>query len=471
VPPELSRRNLLGGALGAPAATIGPSTRERRPETPAALRLTGAQVLTPHGVQDSEVLVRDGVVAEVAATVEPNGAETIDLTGRLLAPGLVDTHWHAWNTALRGWSTSSLGGFAATMAAFSPHVTPDDAAIGVRLALAEAVAAGVTTVHDWAHNTRSPEHAEAELAAMETSGVRGRFAYGYPQDATPGTTMDLDHLAELARRPRRGTTSLGICSRGPDRSDPAVWRAEWEAARGLGLPISTHLASDAAAAALGGVRTLAAAGGLGPDVQVVHLTGASVEELRTVADAGSPVSISPWTELEVGYGIPPVAALAESGVRLGLSIDNTVLAGSVDMFRVMALTADLAAGGRARQSVVADATVLHWATAGGAASLGFDDVGTIAVGQRADLVAVRTDVLGGAPVSTPEFFLTHTARPADVDLVLVDGVVHKRDGRLTRVDVGELLEEARRSAERLCAAAGVQSPLRPPGRRPADGWS
>lgn len=440
----LSRRSVLGGGLAAP---VLPAAHR---EVGDAYRLTGATVLTPDGWVHADVQVQDGRIAGVGEALD---GRTIDLSGCLLLPGFVDTHWHAWNTALRGWSTSPLGGFAPTMAALSPHLTPQDAAIGVRLALAEAVDAGITTIHDWAHNTRSPEHAEAELAVLEESGVRARFAYGYPQDAARNVPMDLQHLAEVAGRPRQGLVELGICSRGPDRSDESVWRAEWEAARALGLPISTHMASDAASAALGGVRALSAAGGLGPDVQLVHLTAASADDMRLVADTGSAVSISPWTELEVGYGIPPVAALADAGVRLGLSVDNTVLAGVADMFRVMALTADLPSGTAEVQSVVDDATVLRWATSG--ETLGLPDVGQVVAGQRADLIAVRSDDLGVSPVSTPEFLLTHAARPRDVEFVMIEGVVHKQDGELVRVDVPELLDDARRSARRVVGSAGL----------------
>lgn len=465
----LSRRAVLAGlaATSTTAVLAGCTAPAAGNATPTASAgdvghylITGGTVLTmidgAATTSAADVLVRDGVIVAIGPSLDAHGAEVIDAADRIVMPGLVDTHWHMWNTIARGWASSELGGFSKTMAALSPNFAAGDSALGVRLALAEAVGSGITTVHNWAHNIRSPAHAEAELAAMTESGLRGRFAYGYPQDAATGETMDFAHLAELAGMKRGGLISLGICTRGPDRSDPSVWAAEWDTARELGLPITTHLASDATAAALGGIGALEARGGLGPDVQLVHLTGASADDIARVVAAGSPVSISPWTELEVGYGLPPIEDLAAAGASVGLSVDNTVLAGSADMFSVLKLTADLAAGMAARQSVLPDALVLDWATRTGAATIGLGDtVGTLEVGKRADLITVRTDALNTAPSAGAAALLTHAARPENVDLVLIDGVVHKREGRLTRVDVAALLGEAEESMARIRTAAGL----------------
>jgi 5-methylthioadenosine/S-adenosylhomocysteine deaminase len=448
----ITRRTLLGGAI---AATLAPLPALAK--TPRPLLLRGARhilTMADPAPPDSDVMVRGGRIEATARNLPTGEAEVIDARGCILLPGFVDTHWHLWNTMARGLASSGKGGFAPTMAAISPLFAPADSACGVRLGLAEAVNSGITSVQNWAHNIRSPAHAEAEWAAMADSGVRGRFAYGYPQDLPRGRAMDLAHLRTMAARPR-GLVDFGICARGPDRSDDAVWQAEWDAARKLGLPITTHMASDAKAAALGGIARLAARGGLGPDVQLVHLTGASPADMARVAKAGSPVSISPWTEFEVGYGVPPVAALAEAGVTLGLSVDNMVLAGTADMFAVIKLAADLAAGQTATQNKVLPATALRWATADGASSLGMAQVGRIAPGTRADLILVRADALNTAPAADPVALLSHAARPENVDTVLIDGVVHKRGGRLTRVDAATLRGEAETRIAAIRARAGI----------------
>lgn len=188
-----TRRSALT-ALGGAALAASMSATAAAPR-PLLLRRAD-HVLTMAGapLASTDILVRNGRIEAIGQELSAPDAETIDLSGHALLPGFVDTHWHMWNTALRGLARSSKGGFAPTMAAVAAQFSPADAAIGVELALAEAVNSGITTVHNGAHNTRSPDHAAAEVAAMVDSGVRGRFAYGYPQDAPRNQMMDLLHL-------------------------------------------------------------------------------------------------------------------------------------------------------------------------------------------------------------------------------------------------------------------------------------
>lgn len=458
---DLTRRGFLGTVAAGGAAALGV-----RPGSAQAVAgdvvLAGGHVVTMDpalgDLAVGDVHVRDGAIVEVAASIPAPGVPRLDMAGRVVMPGFVDTHWHMWNTIARGLPSSRLGPFAKTMGALAKVWTPEASAIGVRLALAESVHSGITTAQNWAHNTATPDFAEAEFAAQRASGVRGRFAYGYPQALAPDRAIDLAALTSFVQKHRAagGLVSLGMCARGPDRSADAVWREEWRGARDLGLPITAHVASDRASAARGAIAIMHRDGFLGPDVQIVHATHAGAEDFALLKQAGSPLSISPWTELEVGYGLPALPAMAASGVEMGLSVDNMVLAGRADMFDVMRLTADLAAGMAETQSALPDRRVLEWATIGGARGLGLGDVvGSLTPGKRADVVAVRADGLSTSPVGTVDFLLTHAAQPADVDFVMIDGAIHKQAGRLTRVDAPALLAEARDAIDRLKRRAGL----------------
>jgi 5-methylthioadenosine/S-adenosylhomocysteine deaminase len=100
--------------------------------------------------------------------------------------------------------------------------------------------------------------------------------------------------------------------------------------------------------------------------------------------------------------------------------------------------------------------VLQWATMSGAEALGLATlIGSISIGKRADLIAVRTDSLDTSPVKNVGVLLTHSARPSDVDFVMVDGVVHKENGRHTRVDVPALPAESTDMIRRLRIQADI----------------
>ncbi|MBK1881252.1 amidohydrolase family protein [Luteolibacter pohnpeiensis] len=425
--------------------------------------LSGATLLSQAGNEldgsKVDIHVKDGAIFAIAASIEAPGVSRIDLSGTLVMPGFVDTHWHMWNTIARGIQSSAKGDFFATQKALAKTWTAEASGVGVRLALAEAVNSGITTVNNWAHNVRAREFADAELEAQLASGVRGRFSYGYPQDIAEDEVMDVDSLAATQKRLAEldnPLIHLGLCVRGPDRCEEKVWRAEWEAARSMKLPLTTHIASTAAKAANGSIRKLHQNGLLGPDIQLVHATHAKLDDFKLIADAGSPLSISPWTELEVGYGLPPLLEIAKSGVELGLSVDNMVLAGRADMFEVMKITADLAAGLATQMLPISLSKVVSWATIGGARGLQLgEQTGSLEVGKRADLIAVRTDRLNTSPVGSAEFMLTHSANPASVDFVMIDGKIHKQGGRLAKVDLPALLEESQTMISSLKKSAGL----------------
>jgi cytosine/adenosine deaminase-related metal-dependent hydrolase len=145
---------------------------------------------------------------------------------------------------------------------------PDDVYQGTRLGCAEAINSGITTVHDWCHNLRSPGHADAALRALAGSGLRARFSYGYAAGHGHDQPMDLAGLAALHRNwaawSAGGRLTLGMAWRGPGGSNPAmrvppaVYQQEIAAARDLGLPVTVHACGPRTAC--GQIATLAGSG-------------------------------------------------------------------------------------------------------------------------------------------------------------------------------------------------------------------
>lgn len=455
----IGRRTLLKSAAASLALGYGLPARAATSRT----LITNAYVLTMDDhlgdLPGADILIEDGQIRAIGRNLSADDARNINADGAIALPGFIDTHWHMWNQIARNHAISERGGFAPTMATMAPLWSPDDSAAGVRLALAEAINAGITTVHNWAHNIRSPLHARAEYAAQAQVGVRGRFAYGHAQGIAADALMDLADLRQMASEARAPLLSLGVCLRGPDRSQEAIWRQEWVQARALGLPITTHSSYDAASAAQQPLRKLAEIGGLGPDTLIVHAVSADDAALSLMARAGAPLSLSPWTEMSVGYGAPPVARMVASGVTMSLSNDNVVLGGRIDMFAVMRLVVDLAAAESGDQTLVPPRTALRWATIEGARAMGMDrDVGSLRPGKRADLMLIRPAGRLTAPEGPLDRWLTHTALPDQVELVMIDGHVRKAQGMLVDIDLATLEEESRERAARLIDRASLHSP-------------
>lgn len=414
-----------------------------------------------------DVLVRDGVIAAVGEGIEAPGAEVIDASGKIVAPGLVDTHWHLWNTLLRGLSDGAPGadatarsGYFVTCVKLGSEFLPGDTYEGTRLACAEAIDAGITTVHDWAHNIRGRDWADAGLRALAGSGLRARFSYGYQTGHPNDIPMDLRDLESVAGGwdgyACGGRIHLGVAWRGTGGSNPAmrvapkIYREEIETARGLGLPVTVHACGPRAAA--GQIATYAAEDLLGPDLQVVHLNNASADEIALAARHQTPASVSVYTELQIGYGQPVTGALLAAGVPTGLSVDTTMLSGNADMFGIMKATHACANALAQDEFALSARDVLRLATIDGAATLGLGDVtGSLAPGKRADLIVVSVDAWNLGVLTDPARLLVTAAHPGNVDTVVADGAVLKRDGVLTGYDMAEVTGSAR------SALAGVLS--------------
>jgi cytosine/adenosine deaminase-related metal-dependent hydrolase len=324
---------------------------------------------------------------------------------------------------------------------------------GARLSLADAVASGFTTVHDWAHNIRGPEFADANLQAHAESGVRGRFSYGTPQGHPPTSLMDLDDLARVKAEwfdsgRIGGLVHLGLAGRPPGFAPEPVFVPEWEAAQDLGLPVSYHANSNRAQGSAAMIQQLADRGMLGPSTQIIHALFTTEAERQAIVETDTSVSVSPWSELLIGYGVTPIETLRSAGVRLNISADTTPLTGTVDPFSIMRLTLGLDRGQAESEFSLSARRVLEMATIEGARGLGLADVtGSLTPGKRADLIMVRTDHVNIAPMTDPVNTIVLAAQPANVDTVVVDGRILKRRGVLTAVDQDTVVRDAYSSLE------------------------
>ncbi|MET0633201.1 MAG: amidohydrolase family protein [Xanthobacteraceae bacterium] len=461
---SVSRRSVLrlGAALGALGIAGDAHAQVPAPPQPARLPARGnfvirnAHVMTMEpGTGDivgGDVHVKDGVIAAIGQYLEAPGSNTIKGEGTIVLPGLVETHWHMWNTLLRSMSGDKAElGYFRTTAALGQKYEPNDMYQGTRLAAAEALNSGITFVHSWCHNIRSPAYAEADLRALRESGLRARFSYG-PMQAHPNTqTIDLEDLERLNRNwgsySNGGLITLGMAWRGQGGNNPAtavppeIYTKEIETARRLGLPITVHASGSRPAA--GQVDRLGKANLLGKDMQIVHGIVLTAEEIAAIKAAGASVSLSPTTELRIGFGFPQTANLLAAGIPVGLSVDTVELSGNADMFGIMKFIQNIENARSESEFKLTARRVLELATIEGARSMGMaDTIGSLKPGKRADLIMVSTRDINLAVFGDPAHMLVTAAQPANVDTVVIDGRILKRSGRLVHLNVAQIATDA-----------------------------
>jgi 5-methylthioadenosine/S-adenosylhomocysteine deaminase len=465
-----NRRKVLGGVLAAGALGGAPLRRSfgqqpvSRMNERSEFLIRNAYVLTMDaGVGDiagGDVHVRAGAIAAVGRGLTAPGAEVIDGAGMLVLPGFVETHWHLWTTLLRSLAGDKQEhGYFPTSRTVGTFYTADDMYAAGRLAAAEAVHSGITFLHDWCHNVRGPEYAAAALRALAETGVRARFSYGSPTGASNDASIDLADLERLSDRwsehSNDGLLTLGLAWRG---AASAATLRDYEVAKELGLPISVHANNSGG----GVIQQLADRDLLAPGMQVIHAVWCTPEEIRAMADNRVNVSVSPYSELRIGFGFPIAAELLAGGVTVGLSVDTPALSGNADMFGIMKAIQNIE-NGRARDEFKITARrVLELATIDGARSMGVGDVvGSLTPGKRADLIMVDTRAVNLGVFTEPAHLLVEAAQPANVDTVMIDGRIVKRGGRLTQLDVTDVIDDAGRAYAEVRRRSGWTWPSQP----------
>ena len=469
---ELCRRRFIRGAaaLGAAGATglfSSPLMAQARrgggsSKLPARTEFTiaNAYVMTMDGVlgdiAGGAVHVRNGEIVAVGKDVK-GGGQRIDGTGMIVMPGLVDTHWHMWNTLFRSFAGDKPeDGYFPTVARFGQQMSPDDIFQSTRLAAAEAINSGMTFVHSWCHNVRSTAHAEADVRALAEVGIRARHSCGWPQGLPDTEPADQGPVESLAKDWKSwsndGLITLGMAWRGQFRAGPIkpeVYQPEFDNARRLGLSITVHVAS--ARKAVNQIEPLYKAKLMGKDVQLIHTLSASAAELDMIRESGAAVSVSPGSELRIGYGYPQISEMLAKGIPLGISIDTSALTGSSNLFGVLKLARDSENAKVESEFKMTARKALELGTIEGARSMGIDDkTGSLRPGKRADLIAISPNALNMAVVTDPAHLVLEATTPENVDTVVVDGRILKRGGKLTALDTSQVIAGAR------AALAGVR---------------
>ncbi len=430
--------------------------------------IRGAHVVTMDAnlgdLPDADLLVRNGEIAAVGKDLPAAQAEAISGKGMILLPGFVDTHWHLWNSFMRGLIGDGLGrDYFAVKRGLAPYYRPVDFYRAARLALAEAIDSGISTVHNWDHNLRSPEDADANILAQLDMGVRGRFSYGCPDNFARDRLMDLADLERFRKQWTPGATdhriTLGVALRGPFRTPREIYQREWDAARKAGLPITMHCdrCMREAACFRCDIVSMKENGLLGPDVQIVHAVHAAPADVEAMAESGTHLSLSPQTELRT-MGFPKVAEMLAAGVLVSLSIDTTATPCNADMFSQMRVTLSTEMA-RVPKAGLTPRRMLQMATLDGARDLGLADItGSITPRKRADLIMVRMNDLNMIHCGDPVEVLVLSGLPQNVDTVVIDGRILKRGGRLLTVDADQIAAETRSSLGHMLDAAGWKMP-------------
>ncbi len=415
----------------------------------------------------ADVLIEGDTITNIGADLSADapGAAVLDARGFIVLPGLVDTHRHMWQGQLRRMIPNvDISDYLGVRNAFAVEYRPEDSHISTLSIALGALNSGVTTILDLAHNTRSAEHADGEIAGLRAAGIRGVYAYAPPEAGEwerqwPG---DLARVRDaLDDDP---LLSVRMAQRCFAESD-LLTGERVAIARDLGLgltsdPVGWDEGSEV-------IVALAAGGHLGPDLTFVHCCDLTDEAWDAMGDAGVGVALSPFVDEILGWGrgYPTVQRAIDAGLVPGLSVDIETTVGP-DMFSQMRallgiqrMRAALGNPDAGRAQLTAK-DVLGFATRDGARVIGQGDrTGTLTPGKQADIILIDTTDPGAFPFNNAYGSVVMGADSSNVKAVIVGGEIKKWGHSLVDVDVDEVGERLTSSRDYLAGKVGYRIDL------------
>jgi len=417
---------------------------------------------------DTDIRLRDGVIAEIGPGLPPEGAEIHDLSGCLVTPGLINTHHHLYQSMTRavpGAQDAPLFGWLTTLYPIWARMGPDHMRVAAMTGLAELALSGCTMTSDHQYLFPNGARLDDTIDAARDVGLRfhptrgamsiGRSAGGLPPDSLvedPDAILnDTIRVIDAFHDPAPGAMlRIGVAPCSPFSVSRELMRDAARLARDKGVRLHTHLAENDEDVRYSldrfGCRPAQYAedlGWTGPDVWHAHCVKLEPRDLPLFAASGTGVAHCPCSNCRLGSGIAPVAAMLASGVSVGLGVDGSASNDSGNLVaeaRQAMLLQRVAQGGDAMSARAA----LRIATRGGARVLGRDDCGAIAVGMRADIAV--WDLRGAASAGSWDDAALLLAGPSQVRHLFVEGRQVVRDGQLITIDLPRVLEDQRRLA-------------------------
>ncbi len=450
--------------------------------------------------QGSDLRVRDGRIAAIGTLAPEPGERQIDASGCVVYPSWVTTHHHLFQSLLKGdpqGLNATLGPWLlATPMRLRPAMGEQDFRLAARIGLVELALSGCGTVadHNYHYFPDMPYDSSAILFEEAAKlGLRFVLCRGggtlsrvpgadLPPAARPETLdaylQDIQRLARTFHDPAPDAMQRVVVAptTPPHSMQPEEMRETARLARALGLRLHSHLSEtvmyqDAVHGKHGmkPVHFCETIDWLGPDVWFAHLVKLDADEIALLGATRTGIAHCPQSNGRLGSGIAPVRALEAAGARVSIGVDGAASNEAADMISethaawLLARARDgqdavaFHRGGRGEDDAAATTVedVVRWGSAGGAAVLGLDAVGTLAAGQAADFSIYGLD-------RDPRYFGLHdpaigpvaSGGNADLRYLFVGGKEVVRDGRIPNLDLIELGRQSREAVKALLARVG-----------------
>lgn len=402
-------------------------------------------------------------------------AEVVDCKGRIVMPGMVNTHTHLFQTLLKGLGDDMVlkKWFICMTGPSGVHLTPEDAHVAALHGCVESIRSGVTSLVDFMYVHTRPGMIKAVVEAFEQTGMRG-FAcrgfvslgeeYGVPRELIEDPEHAIGDAREQMRRYNKpgARVQVGVAPNMIWAVDEKGYRLTRKLADEEHALITTHVAEttfelQTAATRYGQTDTefLSDIGFLGPDVLAAHCVHCKEHDIRILRHHGTKVAHNPCSNMYLASGCPPIPEMLLAGVTVGLASDGPASSNNHSLFQAMKFAALIQKGFHQDATIMTAEKVLEMATIDGARAIGLEkEIGSIEVGKKADIVVLDYENAFMTPIHHPVSAIVYSALGHEVTTVMIDGRFVMRDGVVTGVNEAEVRRRAQTHADDLARRAG-----------------
>lgn len=416
-------------------------------------------------VENGGIVVDKGEIVAVgpsgAMKERYSAARSIDAAGKLVMPGLVNTHTHAAMTLFRGladdlpldtWLTKHI------WPAEARFITAASVRTGANLALAEMIRSGTTTFSDMYF------FADELAQAAKTAGVRAIVAEAVLDFPTPDSKSPQESFAIIEKLADRWKNdpliTIAVGAHSPYTCSPETLKSSKKLADTLGLPLTIHVSEtrkevDDIAIKYGvqPLEYLDRLGFFGGTVIVAHAVYPTAREIKLMAEKQVGVAHNPGSNMKLASGVAPVPEMLRAGIAVGLGTDGAASNNNLSIFKEMNLAALLQKVSRLEPTALSAAEVVKAATIGGAKVLGLEKrIGSLEKGKRADLILIDLNRPHLVPFYNVYSELVYATNGADVETVIIEGRIVMQNRKLLTLDEDTVMQEAKKLALKISSS-------------------
>ena len=423
--------------------------------------IKNALILNPNNFENKKqsLLIKDDLIAEISDEIDDSNADKIiDAEGKILLPGLINTHTHLSMTLFRGLADDlSLDSW------LNDHIWPMEANlngdycyIGALLGAVELIKSGTTTFSDMYF------YMEDVARAVEDAGIRAVLSYGMIDfgDAERREAEIKENMAlyDACNGMADGRIKVFFGPHSPYTASEELLVKVRELADEHNIGIHIHVSETQKeindSLDERGIRPfeyLEKIGFLGPDVVAAHCVWLSDEEIEIIKKHGVKVSHNPCSNMKLASGVSPVSKLIENDICVSIGTDGASSNNNLDLIEELKTASLLQKVSTLDPKVLTSDEAIEMATIKGAEALGLDDeIGSIEVGKKADIILIDTNSANMVPDSSSlSSNVIYSANGSNVDTTICNGKILMENKKLTTLDEDEIYAKAKQAIKEL----------------------